>query len=198
VASVQVATAVITRRRNLDYPKGKVFHAGPAKQMHWIDTSGNGSVLDSILRGNDNDAINGNAVMLYDTGKILTLGGAAEYDSAEASNWAYIEDINNADNVQVQHTGSMVTRRTFCSSIVLLMGHVVVPVTYIFSPIVTQFLWTNCGTLIVVYNNMKAEYRIAYKLCLRTLVVLLNDIPVYQTSSFAAQRCPLPRALSSS
>lgn len=117
-------------------PNGKVFHAGPSKHMHWITTSGKGSVRDSVVRGNDDDAMNGNAVM-YDVGKILTLGGAADYDKVEASNRAYVIDINNENNVRVQQTGSMAYRRSFSSSVVLPTGHVVVvggmPVATIFS-----------------------------------------------------------------
>ena len=60
-------------------PNGRIFHAGPSRQMHWIEIGGSGSITESIVRGNDNDAMNGNAVM-YDVGKILTVGGAENYD----------------------------------------------------------------------------------------------------------------------
>ena len=56
-------------------PNNRIFHAGPSRRMHWVTTNGNGSVQNSVFRGNDEDAMNGNAVM-YDIGKILTLGGA--------------------------------------------------------------------------------------------------------------------------
>lgn len=29
-------------------PNGKIFHAGPAKQMHWIDLTGDGTVTESV------------------------------------------------------------------------------------------------------------------------------------------------------
>ena len=57
--------------------------------MHWITTAGNGSLMPSVLRGDDDDAMNGMAVM-YDIGKILTLGGAVNYSSGPASNRAYL------------------------------------------------------------------------------------------------------------
>ena len=49
--------------------------------MNWYDTGGQGSVHPAGLRGNDADAMNGNAIM-YDAGQglILTIGGAPNYD----------------------------------------------------------------------------------------------------------------------
>lgn len=57
---------------------GWVFHAGPSKKMHWINTNGDGSVVSAGTRGNDIDAMNGNAVM-YDVNKILSVNGSPNY-----------------------------------------------------------------------------------------------------------------------
>lgn len=103
-------------------PNNKIFHAGPSKQMHWITTSGNGSVKKSVTRGNK-DAMNGNAVM-YDVGKILALGGAENYDSGPGSNRAYIIDING-NEAKVTRTGNMRHPRTLGNSAVLPNGEVV-------------------------------------------------------------------------
>jgi len=54
-------------------PNNRVFQAGPGTNMHWITTTGQGSVTDAGVRGNDAYAMNGNSVM-YDAGKILTIG----------------------------------------------------------------------------------------------------------------------------
>lgn len=105
-------------------PNGKVFHAGPSKNMHWITVSGTGSVASSIQRGDDDDAMNGNAI-LYDTGKILTVGGSPNYDSGNCSNRAYIIDINSAE-ATVERTGDMYYRRCFHNSVALPNGEVVV------------------------------------------------------------------------
>lgn len=117
-------------------PSGLVFHAGPARRMHWIDTSGSGSVKDSVVRGDDTDAMNGNAVM-FDTGKILTIGGAPNYDTGAASNRAYVIDVNDEAAVTVQRTGDMAHRQTLHNSVVLPTGAVVViggmPAVYLFS-----------------------------------------------------------------
>jgi len=56
-------------------PNGEVFHAGPSAQMHWITTTGNGTITSAGNRGNDPYAINGNTVM-YDVGMLMKTGGA--------------------------------------------------------------------------------------------------------------------------
>ena len=43
-------------------PDGSVFHAGPSRETHWIDTEGDGSISSAGLRGDSDDAMNGNAV----------------------------------------------------------------------------------------------------------------------------------------
>lgn len=108
----------------------RVFHAGPTRGMHWIDTTGDGSVSNAGVRGNDPYAMNGNAVM-YEPGKILTVGGAAAYsnDSGDPANFA----TTNATVIDI--TGSSVTSRTvapmetaraFHNSVLLPSGEVVV------------------------------------------------------------------------
>jgi galactose oxidase len=91
--------------------------------MHWITTAGNGSLVRSVLRGDDNDAMNGCAVM-YDIGKILTFGGAVNYSSGPASNRAYVIDINGSE-ATVQRTGNMQSARSLLNGVVLPNGEVV-------------------------------------------------------------------------
>jgi galactose oxidase len=60
---------------------GRVFHAGPSKQMNWFNTAPqDGAVTSAGLRLDDGDAVCGIAVM-YDAAKgvILTAGGAPNY-----------------------------------------------------------------------------------------------------------------------
>ncbi len=102
----------------------RVFHAGPTRAMHWIDTAGNGSVGGAGNRGNDPYAMNGNAVM-YEPGKILTTGGAQAYQDAEATANATVIDITGA-NVTSRPVASMAFRRGFHDSVVLPSGEVVV------------------------------------------------------------------------
>ncbi|MEA3086884.1 MAG: galactose oxidase, partial [Paraburkholderia sp.] len=92
--------------------------------MHWFDTAGNGSVTQAGNRGNDSDAMNGNAVM-YDIGKILAVGGAPSYEQSNATSDATLIDISSgtASAVPIQ---SMNYQRAFNNSVVLPNGQVVV------------------------------------------------------------------------
>jgi len=59
-----------------------VFQAGPSIAMNWYDTVGSGSTTGAGNRLDDGDAMCGNAVMFDATaGKILTAGGAANYEN---------------------------------------------------------------------------------------------------------------------
>ena len=112
---------------------GTVFQAGPSKQMNWITTTGNGSITGAGDRGDSNDAMNGNAIM-YDVGKILTVGGATAYDASgtavnvQATNRAYTIDISGGPNqpVVVARTSDMAYPRAFVNSVVLPDGKVLV------------------------------------------------------------------------
>lgn len=103
---------------------GRVFHAGPSRRMNWVETAGNGSVTWAGERGGDADAMNGNAVM-YDIGKILTIGGAPNYDYVWASANANLIDINGG-MATVRQIASMAYARAFHNSVVLPNGQVVV------------------------------------------------------------------------
>jgi galactose oxidase len=103
---------------------GRVFHAGPSQAMHWFDTAGNGTVTPAGNRGNDNDAMNGNAVM-YDIGKILTVGGAPSYDQSQATSNATLINITSG-NAVTQTIAPMSYQRAFNNSVVLPNGQVVV------------------------------------------------------------------------
>jgi len=106
---------------------GWVFHAGPAKTMHWINTSGDGSVVSAGTRGSDTDAMNGNAVM-YDINKIIALGGAPDYHGRPPTNNATLIDLSNGpgSGVSARSIGGMQNPRMFAHSIVLPNGQVMV------------------------------------------------------------------------
>jgi galactose oxidase len=106
---------------------GWVFHAGPAVQMHWIDTNGSGGIIAAGPRGNDAYAMNGNAVV-YDTGRILKLGGAPQYDGGNATDSAYVIDIRSGPTtpVSVRSVAPMAFPRALQNSVVLPNGQVVV------------------------------------------------------------------------
>jgi galactose oxidase len=106
---------------------GWVFHAGPSRALYWIRTNGSGALLPAGLRGDDTDAMNGVAAV-YDVGKILTAGGAPQYDSGDPTSNAFVIDISAgpARPPTVRRTGSMNARRAFHNSVVLPTGDVVV------------------------------------------------------------------------
>ena len=106
---------------------GWVFHAGPAKTMHWINTSGDGSVVSAGTRGSDSDAMNGNAVM-YDINKIIALGGAPDYNGRPPTNNATLIDLSNGpgSSVSARSITGMQNPRMFAHSIVLPNGQVMV------------------------------------------------------------------------
>ncbi|MEM6804989.1 MAG: galactose oxidase-like domain-containing protein, partial [Bacteroidota bacterium] len=107
-------------------PNGKIFHAGPSINMHWIDLQGNGSFSNAGARGNDDFAYSGITVM-YDVGKILKAGGANRHDSGTTTGTgnSYIIDINQ-DNVQVEQVQSLQFPRTKHNAVVLPNGEVLV------------------------------------------------------------------------
>ncbi|WP_350291311.1 Ig-like domain-containing protein, partial [uncultured Croceitalea sp.] len=108
-------------------PNGKVFHAGPSEDMHWLDVSGNGSVAFAGKRADDVYSISGTTVM-YDIGKILKVGGSIGYgNGAPASDKSYVIDINNENNVLVTSTLNDISfSRTHHNSIVLPNGEVLI------------------------------------------------------------------------
>ncbi|WP_426978405.1 discoidin domain-containing protein [Pseudarthrobacter sp. O4] len=114
-------------------PGGRVFHAGPSRQMNWISTTGQGSITSAGPRADSQDAMNGDAVM-YDVGKILTVGGATAYEKTPATARAYTIDINNA--VKTARTADMAVTRSFANGVALPDGQVLVvggqatPVTF--------------------------------------------------------------------
>ncbi|HEU5473253.1 MAG TPA: discoidin domain-containing protein [Actinophytocola sp.] len=105
-------------------PGGRVFQAGPSRQMNWYDTVGAGGTTPAGVRADDADAMNGNAVM-YDVGKILTVGGAPAYQDSDATNRAYVIDINGG-TATARRVASMANARAFAGSVVLPDGKVVV------------------------------------------------------------------------
>jgi len=101
---------------------GRIFQAGPSEEMHWITTSGAGSITDAGPRGSSGDEMNGNAVM-YDIDKIFTVGGAPDYQDSNATNVANVIDISGSTPT-VTPTASMTYARAFANSVVLPTGQI--------------------------------------------------------------------------
>ena len=105
---------------------GKVFHAGPGKEMHWFDVSGVGSYTTVGNRGDDDYAMCGNTVM-FDIGKILKTGGSTSYSKNTASLVkSYVIDISSPPAATVTRVQDMSHARTYHNSVVLPNGKVFV------------------------------------------------------------------------
>ncbi|HUD32031.1 MAG TPA: galactose oxidase-like domain-containing protein, partial [Variovorax sp.] len=102
---------------------GQVFHAGPSARMHWIDTTGAGRTQSAGPRGDDADSMSGNAVM-YDTGKVLKVGGSPAYQDSNATAASYVIDIRA--EAKVRKLAPMAYARAFHNSVVLPNGQVMV------------------------------------------------------------------------
>ncbi|KAL8723388.1 MAG: hypothetical protein Q9225_000304 [Loekoesia sp. 1 TL-2023] len=110
------------------WKSGSVFQAGPSKAMNWYTATGTGAQKSAGLRGNDPDAMNGNAIM-YDAvnGKILTVGGAPNYQNNDATNHAQIITIGApGTTASVATIASMANARAFHNSVVMPDGKVLV------------------------------------------------------------------------
>jgi len=106
-------------------PNEQVFHAGPAAQMHWLNTSQNGSYTSAGARGDDASSITGTTVM-YDVGKLLKAGGAPSYSSGnDANSRTYTIDINQPTPLTVRQA-DLDYSRTMHNSVVLPNGEVMV------------------------------------------------------------------------
>ena len=105
-----------------------IFQAGPSRNMNWYTIKGTGSTHPAGTRADDEDSMNGNAVM-YDAveGMILTVGGATSYDASPASKRAHIIKLGAALEVpSVERIGDMNYARAFANSVVLPSGHVLI------------------------------------------------------------------------
>lgn len=106
-------------------PDGRILQAGPSKRMHWIYPRRQEVKSIAKLRGSV-DTMNGNAVV-FDVGKILTLGGAANYDSGSGRRVTHVIDMTRKGmDPIIRRVGNLSRRRVFCSSVVLPSGEVVV------------------------------------------------------------------------
>jgi galactose oxidase len=104
---------------------GRVLQAGPSKAMNWYGTTGNGTTASAGTRAADPDSMNGTAVM-YDAGKILTLGGAPHYQDANATANAHVITISGTSTVTARKVASMRYARAYHNSVVLPDGKVLV------------------------------------------------------------------------
>ena len=108
------------------WSNGTIFQAGPSAAMNWYGTAGSGTQSSAGKRGDDPDAMNGNAIM-YDAvaGKILTVGGATSYQNVAATSNAHIVTVGKPNTAASTVTiGNMAYARAFANTAVLPNGQV--------------------------------------------------------------------------
>lgn len=103
-----------------------IFQAGPSKVMHWYGVEDDGWVRAAGPRGDDTDAMCGMAAMFDATeGKILTAGGAPNYEEAYATNHANLIQIGDPlDEAKLTKLQDMSHARSFGNAVVLPDGKV--------------------------------------------------------------------------
>jgi galactose oxidase len=111
---------------------GRVLHAGPSVQMHWLDLVGEGAVEGIGPRGNDASSLNGSIVM-YGVDKLLKVGGAPDYGSdaeppagLNSTNTAHLIELGADHRIAVTQIASMTYARALGHAVVLPNGQVVV------------------------------------------------------------------------
>ena len=115
----------------IDASHGRLLQIGPSAEMHWITTTGAGSITDAGSRADAPDQTQGNPVY-YDIDKVLVSGGAIGYDATyggpmtayDATNKAYVVDMSG-NTPKVTETGSMAYPRSFANGVVLPTGQVI-------------------------------------------------------------------------
>ncbi len=104
---------------------GRLFHAGPTRDMHMIDPSGDGSMVNLGRRFDTDWYPKHGADVAYDEGKILVSGGATGHSNGASTNQAIVIDINGAVP-QVTSIAPMAHARRFHNPVMLPNGEVLV------------------------------------------------------------------------
>ncbi|MCE7990242.1 MAG: DUF1929 domain-containing protein [Caldilinea sp. CFX5] len=105
-------------------PNGLLFHAGPTTQMNWLNPNGNGSITNAGLTNTWYPKY-ASAVM-YDAGKILVAGGAANStNTAPGANQAMVIDLNGANPTKTV-IAPMNYARKFNNAVMLPTGEVLI------------------------------------------------------------------------
>lgn len=161
---------------------GSVFQAGPSHKMNWFGTGGGGSTKPAGTRAADPDSMNGNAVM-YDAvaGKILSVGGAPDYQDGTATFNAHVITIGapNTDAVATR-INDMYFQRAFHNSVVMpdgkvfIVGGQVNPLPFSDdTAILTPEIWNPNG-----FHFVKAAPQSSPR-CYHSVALLLPDATIW-------------------
>lgn len=161
---------------------GSVFQAGPSHNMNWYGTGGGGSTKPAGTRAADSDSMNGNAVM-YDAvaGKILSVGGAPDYQGGTATFNAHVITIGTPNtNAAATRINDMYFQRAFHNSVVMpdgkvfIVGGQVNPVPFSDdTAILTPEIWNPNG-----FHFVKAAPQASPR-CYHSVALLLPDATIW-------------------
>ena len=105
-------------------PNGNIFHTGPTTQMNVINPTGNGSISSAGLSNSWYPKYS--SAVMYDEGKVLVAGGAANNTSTAAgTNQAMVIDLNGPTPTKTNIT-PMNNSRKFSNGVALPTGEVLV------------------------------------------------------------------------
>lgn len=105
-------------------PSGMIFHAGPTPQMNWLDPTGNGRITNAGLTNTWYPKYA--SAIMYDQGKILVAGGAANSsNTAPGTNQAMVIDLNGPTPTKTVIT-PMSYARKFNNAVMLPTGEVMI------------------------------------------------------------------------
>ncbi|MEZ4679289.1 MAG: kelch repeat-containing protein [Caldilineaceae bacterium] len=105
-------------------PNGRIFHSGPTPQMNWLDPSGSGAVSNAGLVNSWYPKYG--TVVMYDEGKLLMAGGAANNTStAPGTNKAAIIDLTGPTAQKIDIAPMQYTRK-FNNGVILPTGEVLI------------------------------------------------------------------------
>lgn len=106
-------------------PNGKVFHSGATTQMHEIDVTGVGSIVNKGSRGSTEVYRQWGSAIMMDEGKILLTGGTPRERTPGSLTSGVIIDINGANPV-VTRIADMTYSRTYHTTILLPTGEAMI------------------------------------------------------------------------
>lgn len=154
-------------------PDGRIAHTGPTRSMHWVDTTGNGQLINTGTQIPGGYYPKDGAMVMFGPGKILqsagrTLGGVT-------TNLAYVVDINGSVPTVTQ-TSSLKYARTFANGVILPTGEVMA-----IGGNTSQQKFNDDGSVLIpeIWNPTSGRWRIAAEMQVprnyHSLAILLPD-----------------------
>ncbi|MBL9131506.1 MAG: DUF1929 domain-containing protein, partial [Verrucomicrobiaceae bacterium] len=107
-------------------PDGRLAHFGPYEPIRWLNTSGTGSMTTTTAQIPGTHYPKQGSWAMYDTGKVVVMGGYTAIDVSVIVNTAFKVDLNNSAAPAITATNPMANARSFANAVVLPNGEVMV------------------------------------------------------------------------